>query len=269
MRRSFFGAVMLAGLAAVVATTASEAQSDYPNRVVKIVNPFGAGSAPDILARATRRHPVDAHGPAVHRREQGRRQRRGRHRLGRARRPDGYTLLFAPALVLSVLPQARTDTGYKPDSLIPVCQTLVNSMALAVRPDSPIKSVADLIATAKQKPGQLNYGHPGPLTLPHLAVEELQQVASADIKDIPFRSGPQSLTELLGGRLDFVSLVIGIGNRPECPHDRHLHRDAAHGVSGPPDRQGAGLRRHHHELRRIVRAAGHARAGSREADAGL
>ncbi len=209
MRRSFLGAVMLAGLAAVVATTPGAAQSDYPNRVVRIVNPFAAGSAPDILARGLAASLSTRMGQQfIVENRVGGSGAVGTLSVVRAD-PDGYTLLFAPALVLSVLPQARTDTGYKPDSLIPVCQTLVNSMALVVQPDSPIKSVADLIAAAKQKPGQLNYGHPGPLTIPHLAVEELQQAASADIKDIPFRSGPQSLTELLGGRLDFVSLVIG------------------------------------------------------------
>ena len=103
------------------------------------------------------------------------------------------------------------ETGYKPDSLAPVCQTFVNTMGLAVRPDSPLKSVADLMAAAKQRPGALNYGHPGLLTIPHLAMEELQQTAGVDTKDIPFRTGlgVQSVAELLGGRLDSVSLVMG------------------------------------------------------------
>src|SRR5262249_59837266 len=95
---------------------------------------------------------------------------------------DGYTLLFAPALVLSVYPQARgADTSYKPDALQPICQTFSNAMALAVRPDSPIKTVGDLVAMAKQRPGALNYGHQGPLTIPHLAMEELLQVAGISI----------------------------------------------------------------------------------------
>ena len=55
----------------------------------------------------------------------------------------------------------------------------------------------------------MNYGHPGVLTIPQLAMEELQQTAGVEIKDIPFRSGPQSMTELLGGRLDVVSIVMG------------------------------------------------------------
>ena len=123
--------------------------------------------------------------------------------------PDGYTLLFAPALVLSVHPQARDDTGYKSDALAPVCQTFVNAMALAVRPDSPIKSIADLVAAAKSRPGALNYGHQGPLTIPHLAMEEFLLAAQIDIKDIPFRGEPLVMTDLLGGRIDVASIVLG------------------------------------------------------------
>jgi tripartite-type tricarboxylate transporter receptor subunit TctC len=122
---------------------------------------------------------------------------------------DGYTVLFAPALVLSVHPQARKDTGYKPDALIPVCQTFTNAMALAVPHDSPIKNVADLVAAAKKKPGALNYGHQGILTIPHLAMEEFLQNAKVDIKGVPFRGEPLVMTDLIGGRLDVASIVLG------------------------------------------------------------
>src|SRR5262245_45743031 len=122
---------------------------------------------------------------------------------------DGYSLLFAPALVVSVLPQARNDTGYKPDALVPVCQTFINAMALAVRPDSPIKNVADLVTAAKAKPGALNYGHQGPLTIPHLAMEEFLLAANIDIRGIPFRGEPLVVTDLLGGQINVASLVLG------------------------------------------------------------
>ena len=212
MRRSFTALAVMAAVAALVASGPGEAQSDYPNRVVKIVNPYGAGSAPDILA-ALALDPAFRAGSASSSSSRTGSAAAARSAPPRscARTPDGYTLLFAPALVLSVLPQARGggDTGYKPDALAPICQTFVNTMGLVVRPDSPIKSVADLVAAAKQKPGALNYGHPGVLTIPQLAMEEFQQSAGIEIKDIPFRSGPQSITELLGGRLDVVSIVMG------------------------------------------------------------
>ena len=210
MCRSITTAVMAAAIAAVIVPAPSQAQSDYPNRVVKIVMPYAAGSAPDILVRALSPGLSSRLGQQfIVENKAGGSGAVGTASVVRAE-ADGYTVLFAPAVVLSVLPQARNaDTGYKPDSLVPVCQTFVNTMGLVVRPDSPIKTIADLVAAAKQKPGQLNYGHPGVLTIPQLAVEEFQQAAGIDIKDIPFRSGPQSITELLGGRIDVVSIVMG------------------------------------------------------------
>jgi len=208
MRAARTGARAIAAISAICLTTAASAQ-DYPNRIVKIVNPYVAGSTTDVLARAL---------------GVGMASRLGRELIVENRPgaggaigtlsvvrsdADGYSLLFAPALVVSVLPQARNDTGYKPDALVPVCQTFINAMALAVRPDSSIKNVANLVTAAKAKPGALNYGHQGPLTIPHLAMEEFLLAAHIDIKDIPFRGDPLVMTDLLGGRLDVASLVLG------------------------------------------------------------
>ena len=174
MRGTLAAAIWLATMTSLT-PTASLAQEDYPNRVVKIVNPYVAGSTTDILARALAVGLSSRLGQQfIIENKPGAGGALGTVSVVRAD-ADGYTLLFAPALVLSVYPQARTDTGYKPDALVPVCQTFTNAMALAVRPDSPIKSVADLVAAAKQKPGALNYGHQGVLTIPHLAMEEFLQ----------------------------------------------------------------------------------------------
>jgi tripartite-type tricarboxylate transporter receptor subunit TctC len=206
---SFMPALALAAISIVAGTLPCGAQGDFPNRVVKIVTPYVAASVPDILARALAPGLTAKLGQQfIIENRAGGSGTLGTASVARAE-ADGYTLLFAPALVLSVLPQARADAGYKPDSLVPVCQTFINTMGLVVRPDSPIKNIADLVAAAKQKPGGLNYGHPGVLTIPQLAVEEFLQAANIDIKDIPFRGGPQSITELLGGRIDAVSLVMG------------------------------------------------------------
>jgi tripartite-type tricarboxylate transporter receptor subunit TctC len=187
---------------------AAQAQ-DYPSRVVRVVNPYVAGSTTDRLARALSVGMASRLGREfVVENRAGAGGATGTLSVVRSD-ADGYTLLFAPALVLSVHPQARNDAGYKTDALIPICQTFVNAMALAVRPDSPIKNVADLVAAARAKPGALNYGHQGPLTIPHLAMEELLIAAKIDIKDIPYRGEPLVVTDLLGGRVDVASLVLG------------------------------------------------------------
>src|SRR5262245_10706757 len=209
MFRTFLAAVTMAAPAIAVAPLPSHAQTNYPNRLVKIVVPYGPGTIPDIFARALTTGLSGRLGQQffVENRVGGS-GALGTVSVVRAE-ADGYAVLFAPALVLSVLPQSRNDAGYRHDSLVPVCQTFVNTMGLAVQPDSPIKSIGDLVATAKQKPGALNYGHPGVMTIPHLAVEEFMQAAAIDIKDIPFRSGPQTIAELLAGRIDIASIVIG------------------------------------------------------------
>jgi tripartite-type tricarboxylate transporter receptor subunit TctC len=207
MVRAFIPVVALA--AAIVASAPAWAQTDYPNRIVKIVTPFAAGSIPDMYARALSPGLSSRLGQQfIVENKPGASGALGTASAARAD-ADGYTLLVAPAVVISVLPQARGDTGYKPDAFVPVCQTFVNTMAVAVRLDSPIKNVGDLVAAARQRPGALNYGHPGVMTIPHLAMEELLQAAAIDIKDIPFRSVSQTLGELLAGRIDVVTLVIG------------------------------------------------------------
>jgi tripartite-type tricarboxylate transporter receptor subunit TctC len=204
-------AVTVCAAALVAAPRPALAQADYPSRLVRIVVPYGAGSVPDILARGLTAGLSSRLGgqQLVIENKAGSSGALGTVLVARAD-ADGYTLLFAPAIVLSVLPQARgAETGYKPDSFVPLCQTFVNTMGLVVRPDSPFKSVTDLVAEAKRRPGALNYGHPGVLTIPQLAVEELLQAAAVDIKDIPFRTGPQSIAELIGGRIDVVTTVVG------------------------------------------------------------
>jgi tripartite-type tricarboxylate transporter receptor subunit TctC len=204
------GRILFAALAVGVMLPAQSAEAqDYPARIVQIVNPYQAGSTTDVLARAL------AVGLSARLGQQfvvvnrpGAGGALGAVSVVRSD-PDGYTLLFAPALVVSVLPAARSDTGYDATSLMPVCQTFSNAMALAVRPDSPFRSLADLVRAARQKPGQLNYGHQGPSTIPHLAMEEFLDAAGLKIDGIPYRGDPAVMTDLLGGRLDVGAIVLG------------------------------------------------------------
>jgi tripartite-type tricarboxylate transporter receptor subunit TctC len=203
--RMMVAALALAGSIA----PSANAQSDYPNRIVKIVNPYVAGSTTDLLARGLAIGLSSRLGQQfIVENKPGAGGAIGTASVARGD-ADGYTLLFAPALVLSVHPQSRKDTGYEPGSLQPVCQTFTNAMALAVAPGSPIRNIADLVAAAKSRPGALNYGHQGVMTIPHLAMEEFLQNARIDIKDIPFRGEPLVMTDLLGGRIDIASIVLG------------------------------------------------------------
>jgi len=94
-------------------------------------------------------------------------------------------------------------------SLVPVCQTVSNAMVIAVRPDSPFKTLADLVAAARAQPGKLNYGHQGAGSIPHLSMEEFLETAKLDVKGIPGRGDPAVVTDLLGGSIDVAALVQG------------------------------------------------------------
>jgi tripartite-type tricarboxylate transporter receptor subunit TctC len=202
--------IVLAIVATVVLALPARAQQDYPSRTVSVVNPTQAGATTDVLARAL---VVGLSGRlgqqfvVVNR--TGASGAIGTASVARAA-PDGYTLLFGAVYVLSVLPAARSnDIGYEAQSLVPVCQTVSNAMVIAVRPDSPFKTLADLVAAARAQPGKLNYGHQGAGSIPHLSMEEFLETAKLDIKGIPSRGDPAVVTDLLGGSIDVAALVQG------------------------------------------------------------
>jgi tripartite-type tricarboxylate transporter receptor subunit TctC len=219
--------VLLSAVSAMGLAGGAHAQ-DYPSRVVRVVNPYVAGSTTDRLARALGVGLSSRLGREfVVENRAGAGGATGTLSVVRSD-ADGHTLLFAPALVLSVHPQARNDAGYRPDALVPICQTFVNAMVLAVRSDSSIRNVANLVAAAKSKPGAMNYGHQGPLTIPHLAMEELLIATGADIKDIPYRGEPLVMTDLLGGRIDVASLVLGTISGRQDVHPLGIFSETRH-----------------------------------------
>lgn len=200
---------LLAGaLALLLAPVAAHAQGWAPDRPVTIVNPYAAGSTTDVLARALAAGMAPRLGqPVVVANRDGAAGGIGTAQVARAA-PDGLTLLFAPAVVLSVLP-ARGDPGYAPDALVPVCQAFENAMAIAVRPESPFATLADLVAAARARPGGLSYGHQGVASIPHLAALELAEAARLQIQDVPYRGEPAVLVDLRAGRVDFAVTVMG------------------------------------------------------------
>jgi tripartite-type tricarboxylate transporter receptor subunit TctC len=186
------------------------AQAAYPERAITLVIPFAPGGPTDIIARILSVALNQSLGQSIIVDNRG--GAAGNIGMGQVARaaPDGYTLLFGAVYVLSVLPAARSnDIGYDVHSLVPVCQTVSNAMVIAVRPDSPFKTLADLVATARAQPGKLNYGHQGAGSIPHLSMEEFLETAKLDVKGIPGRGDPAVVTDLLGGSIDVAALVQG------------------------------------------------------------
>ena len=202
--------IVLAALASMASGPAVRAQDAFPSKPVHLLVPFPAGGAVDIVAR-TLADELGKRWPANiiidNRPGAG-----GTIAADAAAKspPDGYTLIIVAsghAIVPFLYPRLPYDVfaDFTPITLLGNAPNLV-----LVRADSPIKTLADLIATARAKPGQLSYGHAGNGTSPHLAGELLKVTAKIDITSVPYKGGAPALNDLLGGHIP-----LGFNNVPE------------------------------------------------------
>lgn len=199
---------VLGGCALACTGSAAFAAPDYPAKTIEIVNPYPAGGTTDGLTRALAPGMSQRLGqPMVVVNRAGAAGTVGTEMVAR-RPPDGYSLIFTTALTLSVAPKTHA-TGYQADSLVPICQTFSNAMAIVAPTDSRFNSVADVVAAARAEPGKLNYGHQGVASIPHLAMVEFLDTADLQVQDVPYNGEPQVLVDLMGGRLDLAAVVLG------------------------------------------------------------
>jgi tripartite-type tricarboxylate transporter receptor subunit TctC len=176
---------------------------DYPNRVIKIIVPFGAGGQPDVVARVFAQHLAATVGAAVIDNRPGANTTIGT-KVAAAAEPDGYTLLFGSSTSLAIAPALSANIGYDPvKSFTPIAAFSSSPMHLAVGPSVPAKTVAELVAYAKAHPGKLNFAAPTG-SPPHLAGESFKRAANIDITPIHYRSMNQAIIDVLSGQMDIV-----------------------------------------------------------------
>lgn len=186
-----------------------QAQDAFPSRPLQVILPYAPGNTTDLLVRALAAEMATVLGrPTIVVNREGAAGAVGSAAAARAA-PDGYTMVFVPALVASVLPVTQPSSGLTPASFRPICQTFNNTMALVVRADSPITDLHRLQTMARERPGHITYGTLGATSIPHLAVEQWMAVAGVDITHVPFRSDGNVMTEVLTGRLDVGGIVLG------------------------------------------------------------
>lgn len=197
---------MLAASALLVGTAWAQAPAgqDYPNKIIKIVVPFTAGSATDIMARIVGEKLGTSMGQAVVvENRPGAGGTLGAAQVAKAD-PDGYTLLVVstghvvnPALYGSLPYDTVSDfAGVSPLAALP--------SVLVVGAASPIKSVSDLIAAAKANPGKLNYASAGVGSATHVNAEKFRAVSNIQLTHIPFKGTPETIVEVSSGRVDFM-----------------------------------------------------------------
>jgi tripartite-type tricarboxylate transporter receptor subunit TctC len=185
------------------------AQEPYPSRPVTVIFPYAAGGPVDPMARALAAGLGARLGqPFVVLNRDGAAGAVGTAAAMRAA-PDGYTLAFLPAVVLSVLPVTLPASGIRPEAFVPVCQTFSNDQTLAVRADSPWRSLTDLQAAARAAPGRIAYGSLGHASVPHLAAVGWSRAAGVEMSHVPYRGDAAVIADLLAGRLEVGALVLG------------------------------------------------------------
>jgi tripartite-type tricarboxylate transporter receptor subunit TctC len=188
--------------AALAFASLAQAQS-YPTRNVEVILPYAAGGGVDAMARAFAREASRLTGQnwiVVNRDGAG--GVVGFTALARAT-PDGYTLAFSPASPMVNSPFVMKEMPFKNEQIEPLCQVFENVFSIAVRQDSPFKTMQELVARAKAEPGRLSYGHAGAGSVPHMSVGTLEKSLGVKFNPIAYRGDGPMLPQLLGGELDF------------------------------------------------------------------
>jgi hypothetical protein len=184
---------------------AQSAASNYPNRTIKVIVPYVAGGAADITARVICQKLSENLGQSIVVENQpGANGMIGTAMVAKAP-PDGYTLVVAASGPIVIAPALYPQMNYDPiKDLAPVSNLTVFQYAVAVRQESPIKDMKDLINLAKANPGTLSYGSTGIGGGGHLAGVRLEQVSGTKLIHVPYKGGAAIWTDLLGGQLSFT-----------------------------------------------------------------
>jgi tripartite-type tricarboxylate transporter receptor subunit TctC len=199
-------AILGTAMVTLLAAPAALAQS-YPAGPVKVIVPFAAGGATDILGRVfSDRLQANLGQPFTVENRGGAAGQIAATAFSRAA-PDGYTLMFATAAPITTAPQMNDKTQYNPrKDFIPVAIVAVQPMWLATSANSQFKTFADVVKRGKEDPGKLTYGSPGVGSEPHLVAEGAARSAGIRMVHVPFRGGGEVVNALLGQQIDFGSL---------------------------------------------------------------
>jgi tripartite-type tricarboxylate transporter receptor subunit TctC len=206
---------LLVGLAAaMLAGPCAQAQSehilDYPIRPVTIVVPFAAGGGTDILARMVALELEQRLGrPFIIENKPGAGGTTGAAFVARAN-PDGYTLLMAPSPPMAAAVTIYKNLAYDPAAdFVPLALVAQTPFVLVVNPSLPVRSVEELIALAKQKPGELSYGSAGPGTPHQLYAELFKSMTGIEMSHVPYRGSLPLLTDVVAGHIQLAFIDFG------------------------------------------------------------
>ena len=199
-----------AALLVLLAAETALAQSSYPNRPVKILVGFTPGTAPDLAARILADRFAEVWSTAfVVENIPGAGSNIATDRVAKAP-ADGYTLLMGGNSALVINPSLYETLPFDPlRDFAPISQVFIAANVLAVPPELPVKTVAELVALARAQPGRLSYGHAGVGTSQHLGAELFKYMAHVDIAPVAYRGTTALMPDLLANRISmsFANIV--------------------------------------------------------------
>jgi tripartite-type tricarboxylate transporter receptor subunit TctC len=204
MRRSL-RLVLAAVAACLLATPHSFAQQGWPSKPVRLVVPYAAGGTADLLGRALARKMSASLGQqVVIENRTGAGGSIGADLVAKSK-PDGYTLLMGTIATHAINPNLYADLPYDAvRDFAPVMLVATMPNLLVVNPEVPAKSVKELIALAKQKPGSLAFASAGSGTTQHLSGEIFKKMAGVDMLHIPYKGNAPAVTDLVGGQVQVM-----------------------------------------------------------------
>ena len=208
--------VLQAGLAGAASIALpSMAQSNFPSRPIKLICPWPAGGSTDAVMRVIGESAARIlNNPVIIENKGGASGMLGPNELVSAK-PDGYTLSQLTIGVLRLPHMQKMQFDPMVDFTYVACLTGY-TFGIVVRADSPIKSIKDLVAYAKAKPGEFTFGSTGNGTTPHLAVEEFAMKAGIKLQHVPFKGNADGMQALLGGHVMSHSDATGWGPHVEA-----------------------------------------------------
>jgi tripartite-type tricarboxylate transporter receptor subunit TctC len=220
MKKIIFAAISVAMAVAspVLAQTAQPGASGYPNKSIRLVVPSAPGGGTDIIARLIGQGLTDAWGQTVVVDNRGGAGGiAGVTIVAKQSAPDGYTMLLGSVGHLSFAPAVRSNLAYDPlKDLTPISLAAVQPFVVAATNSLPVKSIKDLVALAKSKPGSVSYGSGGSGTASHLGTELLMLNGGFSMLHVPYKGSNPAITALMSGELQ----IAMAGLATVLPHAR-------------------------------------------------
>lgn len=198
--------IKVIGLSVILGLCAGPVMAQsYPAKPIRFIVPFAPGGSTDLVARILAQRLPEALGQAVVVDNRGGAGGVIGAELAARAPADGYTIVLGSPGPLTINPNLLSRMPY--DSLrdfSPISLATISPFILVVHPSMPVRSVRELVALAKAKPGQLNYGSAGNGSVGHFSAEQFKWLAGVNLVHVPYKGAGPAVTDLLGGQLNLM-----------------------------------------------------------------